>query len=199
MAKVSPLDRGVFALAMLGLSWLGMMAIHELGHVAGAWVSGGTVRQVIMPAMGFSRTDVHPNPSPGVVVWAGPILGVLLPLAGWVLFLGVRARRLAQLHFIEKPLRFFMGFCLVLNGAYLAFGSFARIGDCAVILDAGTSAWTMWLFGGVTIPAGFVFWHSLGPQLGLSQLQRRPTAWIAFGAFILIDTALYLIAEAITG
>jgi len=196
MAKVPPLDRGVFALAMLGLSWLGMMAIHELGHVAGAWVSGGTVRQVIMPVMGFSRTDVHPNPSPGVVVWAGPILGVLLPLAGWVLFLGVRARGLVQLHFIEKPLRFFVGFCLVLNGAYLAFGSFDRIGDCAVILDTGTPAWTMWLFGGVTISAGFVLWHSLGPRLGLSQLQRRPTAWITFALLIFISTALHFTAGA---
>ena len=68
---------------MLGLSWVGMMVVHELGHVIGGMLTGGTVQRVVLPVLGFSRTDVKPNPSPGIVVWAGPVIGVLLPLAMW--------------------------------------------------------------------------------------------------------------------
>ena len=29
-------------------SWYGMMIVHELGHVAGAWLSGGRVARVVL-------------------------------------------------------------------------------------------------------------------------------------------------------
>ncbi|MBB6428667.1 hypothetical protein [Algisphaera agarilytica] len=160
------------AIAMLGLSWVGMMVVHELGHVIGGMLTGGTVQRVVLPVLGFSRTDVKPNPSPGIVVWAGPVIGVLLPLAMWGL------SRLPKLSYFEPAMRFFAGFCLVANGAYIALGTFERVGDVDVMLSTGTPEWVLWLFGAITAPFGFFMWHGLGARFGLSRLRSHWLAWI---------------------
>src|SRR5919197_5314412 len=51
------------------LSWLGMMAVHEAGHVAAARLTGGTVSKVVL--------HLSHNPHPLVVAWAGPVLATL--------------------------------------------------------------------------------------------------------------------------
>jgi hypothetical protein len=33
----------ILILSMLVAAWLGMQAVHETGHVLGAWMSGGSV------------------------------------------------------------------------------------------------------------------------------------------------------------
>ena len=64
----------------LPLCWLAMMAVHE-------WATslprapGGKVATVVLYPLTISRTDVSINPRPLLVVWAGPLIGVLLPLA----------------------------------------------------------------------------------------------------------------------
>ena len=143
-----------FLVSLVGLSWLGMMAIHELGHVIGAMATGGSIRTVVLHPMTFSRTDVSPNPWPSIVVWLGPILGAGLPLIALALFRKNGVSRNIS--------RFFAGFCLIANGAYIALGSIDRIGDCGVMLKHGTPLWSMYAFGIVTIPAGFWIWHQLG-------------------------------------
>ena len=50
--------------SFLPLCWLGMMIVHEAGHVAGAMLSGGTVIRVILHPLAISRTDVDPNHFP---------------------------------------------------------------------------------------------------------------------------------------
>ena len=65
---------------MLVASWIGMQAVHELGHVLAASATGGTVQRVVLHPLTISRTDVSPNPSPLAVAWAGPLVGVILPL-----------------------------------------------------------------------------------------------------------------------
>jgi hypothetical protein len=151
------LQQGVLIVAMLLLSWLLMQAVHELGHAIGAWISGGHVEHVVLHPLTISRTDVQPNPHPLVVVWAGPIFGAFFPLAAWAVFW------VARLQF-TKPLRFFAGFCLIANGAYIGFGSFAHIGDCGEMLRHGSPIWLLWLFGAVTIPLGLWLWNGLGRQ-----------------------------------
>ena len=64
-------------------SWLGMQAVHESGHVLGAWLTGGKVSRVILHPLTISRTDFAENPRPLVVVWAGPTFGVIAPLVLW--------------------------------------------------------------------------------------------------------------------
>src|SRR3954451_22380263 len=99
-----------------------MQAVHEFGHVLGAWLTGGRVARVVLHPLTISRTDLAENPAPLAVVWAGAVLGVVLALAAWGL---AAAFRLPGAYL----LRFFAGFCLVANGGYLAGGSFDRLGD----------------------------------------------------------------------
>ncbi len=40
--------------SFLPLCWLGMMAVHELGHVVGAWLTGGRVAKVVLHPLTIS-------------------------------------------------------------------------------------------------------------------------------------------------
>ncbi len=147
-------------------SWFLMQGVHELGHVLGAWISGGHVERVVLNPLEISRTDVQPNPQPLVVVWTGPAFGALFPLAIWAVF------RIRQWRFTEL-LQFFAGFCLIANGAYIGFGSLARIGDSGEMLRYGSPIWLLWLFGAVTILLGLWLWHGLGRLFKLDGREDR--------------------------
>ncbi len=153
--------------ATLIASWLGMQAVHELGHCVGAWLTGGRVERVVLHPLTISRTDLGENSQPLVVAWAGPIAGTALPLLLWVAV--GRVANHGDPGFMAQPhwfARFFAGFCLVANGLYIGIGSFAGIGDCRELLLHGASRWHLWLFGLVTAPLGLYLWHGLGPRLG---------------------------------
>jgi hypothetical protein len=143
----------------VAFSWLSMMVVHELGHVLGATCTGARVDKVVLHPLAISRTDVSENRHPLIVVWAGPVLGVLLPLAGLGAFV---LAKLPGQYFV----RFFAGFCLVANGAYIGFGSFEQIGDAGDMLRHGSPAWWLWVFGTLTVPLGFVLWNGLGSHFG---------------------------------
>lgn len=154
-------------------SWLGMQDVHEFGHVLGAWSIGGQVARVVIHPLTISRTDLSQNPNPLVVVWAGPVLGCLLPLAAWGLAAALRWS-------LTYLLRFFAGFCLIANGAYVAGGSFDRIGDAGVMLRNGSTAWCLWAFGAVTMPAGLLLWHRQGPHFGLGKTRENVSPAAAY-------------------
>lgn len=140
------------------------MATHEFGHVLGGVVTGGTIRRVILHPLAISRTDVSPNPYPAIVVWMGPLTGCVLPLClAWL------CRHRAAV--VSNSLRFFTGFCVIANGAYIAIGSFQHIGDCREMHATGTPLWVMLAFGTMTIPPGFFIWHKLG---SLSEFFSKP-------------------------
>jgi hypothetical protein len=168
-------------------SWLAMQAVHELGHVIGAWTTGGRVARVVLHPLTISRTDLAENPRPLVVVWAGPIGGVALPLLMWRIAAVVRMRG-------AFVLRFFAGFCLIANGLYIAGGSFDRVGDCGEMLRHGSPVWLLWLFGIVTAPTGFWIWNGLGSSFGLRSAQGDVDRNAAIGAFV---TCVGLIAVGI--
>ena len=155
----------LLCLATIAASWLGMQWVHEFGHVPGASLSGGRVEQVVLHPLAISRTDLAANPHPLFVVWAGPLLGVLLPLIGWL----VARRWFANVAYL---LRFFAGFCLLANGLYIGLGSFDEIGDCGDMLRSGSSLWQLWAFGCVTCPAGFYLWNGLGGPFGLTGTEQ---------------------------
>lgn len=154
-------------------SWLGMQAVHESGHVLGAWLTGGRVVRVVLNPLTISRTDLADNPRPLAVVWAGPLLGVLLPLAAW----NVASRVCMPGAFVP---RFFAGFCLIANGAYIACGSFDGIGDCGDMLRHGSPMWLLWLFGALTVPTGLWLWHRQGPHFGLAGAKGRVNFGVAY-------------------
>lgn len=143
-------------------SWLGMQAVHEFGHCVGAWMTGGIVERVELKPWSISQTVVSHNSKPLTVVWAGPMIGVVLPITIWI------GAAFAKWSF-AFVLRFFAGFCLVANGLYLGVGSFFEIGDCGDMLKYGSGVWLLWLFGLVTVPLGFWLWHRQGKYFGMGK------------------------------
>ena len=141
-------------------SWLGMQEVHESGHIFGAWLTGGRVARVVLNPLTISRTDLGDNPHPLVVVWAGPTVGIVVPLLLWAIAAATRPRG-------AFVLRFFAGFCLLANGLYIGVGSFDRVGDCSEMLLNGSEPWQLWLFGAVTVPIGLWLWHRQGTNFGL--------------------------------
>lgn len=162
--------------AVLG-SWLGMQAIHETGHVLGTWLTGGQVARVVLHPLTISRTDLAHNPSPLIVVWAGPLFGCLMPLVLWLLAFALKFPG-------RDLLRFFAGFCLIANGAYIGGGSFDRVGDCGEMLRHGSPIWLLWLFGAMAVPTGLALWHRLGPSFGLGEARGRVSRKAAYTALV---------------
>ncbi len=169
-------------------AWLGMQQVHELGHVLGAMASGGRVQHVELHPLTISRTDLAENPHPLIVVWAGPLAGILLPVAAW----GAAAATRLPGAFL---LRFFAGFCLIANGAYIGVGSLGRIGDCGEMLRHGSPLWLLWLFGLLAIPAGLALWNGQGAHFGMGRAaQSVSTASLVTSAVALgIQVAIGLL------
>jgi hypothetical protein len=172
-------------------SWLGMQAVHELGHVLGAWATGGKVIRVVLSPTAISRTDVTNNSRPLIVAWAGPIVGIALPLLLWY---GMQAARWPM----AFVLRFFAGFCLIVNGLYIGLGSFGRVGDCGEILRHGAAPWQLWLFGALTAPIGLALWHGQGSSFGFGAAHGQVShaaAYVSLATFL----ALLLLAVFVGG
>ena len=166
------------------LAWLLMQVVHECGHSLLGWLTGGEVRRVVLHPLTISRTDLDANPHPLVVCWAGPVFGSIAPVLFW---LTARTMKWSG----EFWLRFFAGFCLIANGAYLAVGSFDHIGDAGDLLKHGSPVWMLWLFGAVTITVGLRLWHGLGQRFGLgpqATLIRWSAALIVMGALLVTVT-----------
>lgn len=178
-----------FLIASIVLCWFLMLAFHELGHVIGAMTSGGVVERVVLHPLTISRTDVHPNPQPLWVVWLGPIVGCLIPLSLWWSVP-------QQFKFARKLALFFLGFCLIANGAYVGIGAFDSVGDCGTMLKHGSPFWTLVLFGAVTASTGLYAWHSLGPPAQLmnflGSVDWKTTRWMIVTLFIWLLSASVL-------
>jgi hypothetical protein len=161
----------IHGVASLLLAWLFMQAVHEAGHVLGAWLSGGHVVRVVLHPLAISRTDVAPNPNPLFEIWAGPVFGVVFPLALWIT---------SGLGFPPAAawLRFFAGFCLIANGAYLGYGLIEPIGDAQELIRFGAPSWCLGLFGLITVLGGLALWHGLGPEFGMGP-HGRAISWRA--------------------
>ena len=157
----------VLVVSSLLLSWLLMQVVHELGHMVAAIATGGRVARLELHPLRISRTDVEPNPHPVAVVWGGPLFGAAFPMLLW------GAATVAKLP--RAFLRFFAGFCLIANGAYIGFGSFQRIGDCGEMLRHGSPIWLLWLFGVFTIPIGLWTCNGIGEYFGIGANAAVPS------------------------
>jgi hypothetical protein len=165
--------------SIVPLAWLGMMAVHELGHVVGAWWTGGVVARVVLHPLAISRTDLEHNPRPRFVAWSGPVVGVLIPLVAWAL---AALCRLPGSYLA----RFFAGFCLIANGSYIGLGSFEHVGDAGDLLRHGVPIAQLWAFGAVTVPLGLLLWHRLGPSFGLGSSKGQVSAIAAYASLALL-------------
>ena len=185
MSAMNRVHQVVLIFSTLYGSWLGMQDVHELGHVTAAWLTGGRVTKVVLFPLTISRTELAEDPRPLVVVWGGPILGAALPLAIWAAAYAFRMRG-------EFVLRFFAGFCLIANGAYIGVGSFDRVGDAGTMLALGAERWHLWLFCLLTAPVGMGLLDGLGPQFGLGKAAgavSRPVAYVTFASCLALFAA----------
>ncbi len=170
----------LFAIVAIATCWFGMLVLHEMGHVVGAFLSGGTVERIVLYPLTISSTHVSPNPNPGLVVWLGPVWGATFPLVvAWLCPARSIWRKLAV---------FFAGFCLIANGAYIGIGSIDQIGDCKEMANTGTSAAVMIAFGIVCVPSGFYLWHRLGSIRNYfdSQNQIPSIVTISIAVFLIL-------------
>jgi hypothetical protein len=181
----------VLILSTLLGSWLGMQAVHESGHMLGAWLTGGRVARVVLNPLTISRTDLAHNPRPLLVVWAGPAFGAGAPLLVWAL---ATVARLPGAFL----LRFFAGFCLLVNGLYIGVGSFDRVGDCGEMLRDGCEPWQLWLFGAATAPIGLWLWQGQGRHFGLGRCEGRVSRAAAYSS-LFVCLALVVLGFAVGG
>jgi hypothetical protein len=163
-------------------SWLAMMAVHELGHIINGSLSGGRISRVVLHPLVFSRTDFSENPHSLFTAWGGGLWGIAIPLIVWAVF----RRYFKRCAFLAA---FFLGFCSIANGAYLAGGSFFPAGgdDAGVILQHGGAVWQLLLFGIPAVAAGLWFWNGLGPHFGFGQahgIVDRSATWGMMGLLI---------------
>lgn len=167
----------------LAACWYAMLAVHEFGHVIGAFATGAELLRVELPLAGFSRTAIQQNSHPGWVVWLGPLTGTTLPLIAWLVLRSLAVRWWAG---------YFAGFCLVANGAYLGLGWIDRVGDTADILRSGGQVWHMIVFGVIATVTGLWVWHHLGDGLGVKGMSRREALWaIALSVTYTLAVVLY--------
>jgi len=178
----------ILIISILWIGWLAMMLVHETGHVLGAIASGGTIRQVVWHPMVLSRTDVEPNPHPLIELWAGPIIGSLLPTIVASICLAFRLRS-AYLIWVV------VGFCLTANGAYIGIGAFDPVGDAREMVAHGMPRWTLALFGFIAAAAGVWIWHNISPHLGFGPAPVPVNPHHTWGVFAiaLLLTAIGLV------
>jgi hypothetical protein len=146
------LIRSAAGIGAVYASWIGMLAVHELGHMINAWVSGGRVAKVIFPVLGFSQTIVWPNPHERFVVWGGPVWGALIPVTILGATYLIRRR-------VPAPLTFFAGFCLIANGVYIGVGWMTHSGDAGDLRRLGTPVPLMIASGAIAFAGGLYLWH----------------------------------------
>lgn len=180
-----PYTAALLIVTTLAASWYAMMIVHEFGHVLAAWLTGGQVARVVLHPLAFSRTDLSTNSNPIAVVWGGPLVGTLLPLILWLVARTMRLR-------LAFLIRFFAGFCLIANGAYLAAAILEPVGDTGDMLRYRVPLWLMVAAGALALIAGFATWHRLGPHFGLTNQPIDRAAVIASSVALCILVAAML-------
>ena len=139
--------RTVFFIGTILLSWCVMIETHEVGHIVGGWLSGASLRDWQLWPWELPYSFFDPDPHPLITLWAGPVLGSIVPLA-------------IAMVFHNEWIWLIANFCVLANGLYLAlaWGAGGSSLDTQRLLAAG--AWPISIVGFclVTIvPAYFGF------------------------------------------
>jgi len=152
-------------------AWLGMMWLHEAGHVVAAGLSGGEVERVIWHPLAFSRTDLAENPHPVVVLWGGFAYGAVAPLAVWAVAEAVRLRE-------RWLLRVFAGFCVLANGGYLVASMGEAYTDGWLLVRHGQPRWLVMGVGVAMVVAGLLVCRGMSRRFGFGGRGRvsKPAA-----------------------
>ena len=146
--------------------WYAMQLLHEVGHVIAAWGLGIEIVQFHFGLLTISHTMLNESgQSPNIILaatWAGPLVGMILPLAIWGMAAAVRFRE-------TFLLRFLAGFCLVANGCYLLCGPADGYADTGILLAHGAMRWQLVVAGLIGIIIGFLLWNGQGGHFGIGK------------------------------
>lgn len=138
-------NRWAVLLLLLAWSWIVMTVCHELGHVVGGCCCGARVTVLELRPWEMPYSLYSPDPNPQVTVWAGPLLGCLVPMFAAII--------------INRPAVWFVGwFCVLANATYLLIGYVGGDSelDTTKILNAGTPEFAFWLFLAITGPVSYI-------------------------------------------
>ena len=138
------LIHGCRLLLLLAASFCVMAFTHEVGHLVGGHLAGATLQSASLWPWQLPYSIFSPDPRPLVTLWAGPVLGVIVPVvAAWAI-----RRRTAW---------FIANFCLLANGTYLALGWVSGDShlDTARLLANGASPFTISTFCLISIMSGY--------------------------------------------
>jgi hypothetical protein len=94
---------------LLIAGWCVMTVTHECGHILAGLLAGGKLAAYDLRPWSLPFSLFSTDPFPLVTLWAGPILGVVVPVG-----IACLIRR--------RWTWFLAAFCAVANGAYLAAG-----------------------------------------------------------------------------
>lgn len=131
-------------LLLLLASWCVMVLTHEIGHLLGGWLGGGTLVECDLAPWRLSYSFHNPDTSPKLTLWAGPLVGVVVPL-------------LVAMTVRHRWSWFIADFCLLANGIYLALAALSgdRLLDTPRMLAAGVHPLWIVLFCSVAICVGY--------------------------------------------
>ncbi|MGE3407168.1 MAG: hypothetical protein AB7I37_10170 [Pirellulales bacterium] len=184
------LHQALLLVSTLLLSWLGMMVFHLLGHLVYAVMADALIFGVELQPFSLSaEPKILFNPRPMLVAWGGPIWGSALPI---LLLWMVRATRPTWTYLAT----FFAGFCLIANGAHLAFGAFIPAGDAKQMLRLGMPQWVLVAFGFPVLVAGIGLLHGLSKPFGIGVpggMVNRRHAWGVTAAWMLLAVVEWLL------
>jgi len=93
-------------------AWIVMTVCHELGHVLAGLLTGANLQELEIRPWHLPHSIIIAGDNPLLTLWAGPILGSLLPI-----LVAAIVRRPA--------VTFVAWFCLLANGSYLLLGYFS--------------------------------------------------------------------------
>lgn len=105
-----------------------MTFTHEVGHVIGGTCCGGTLQSADLLPWHLPYSIFDPDPYPLVTLWAGPLLGIVVPVA-----IAILIRR--------DWMWFIANFCVLANGTYIAAGWIQgdRYLDTTKLIERGSS------------------------------------------------------------
>ncbi|QEG41811.1 hypothetical protein UC8_38380 [Roseimaritima ulvae] len=126
-----------------------MVVTHECGHLIGGLLGGATLTEVDLAPWRLPYSLHSPDPLPLVTLWAGPIVGVLIPV-----LVAAICRRLW--------VWFIADFCMLANGVYLALAwiSGDRFLDTPRLLAAGAPPVTIVIYCVLTMGLGYWWFRS---------------------------------------
>lgn len=129
---------------MLVISWVVMTSTHEIGHLAGGWLAGATLIDFDLAPWRLPYSLHRSDPHPLLTLWAGPLLGAIVPC-----LVAVAIRR--------QWAWFVADFCLLANGCYLALSwvSGDQHLDAPRLLSAGSPPILLALYCLLTIGVGY--------------------------------------------